>query len=358
MSDHDAMADALVERVFGSLLATFDVYSFYLGDRLGFYDALASGPMTPTELADRTGTHLRYAREWLEQQAVTGVLEVDDVSSAADERRYTLPEGHAEVLTDRESLRYLGAASVQVATAGIQLPALLAAYRQGGGVSWNEFGDDMRETQAAMNRPAFRQLLGSDWFPSVPTLHDRMLGGARVADVGCGYGWSSIAMALAYPGVKVDGFDVDDPSIERATMNAKEAGVDDRVRFHARDGADLDLVGAFDVVTAFECIHDMSHPVPVLARMRELRADGGMAIVMDERVQESFTAPGDEVERLFYGFSLMVCLPDGMSHPGSVGTGTVMRPDTLRGYVREAGFSDLEILPIEHDTFRFYHLVG
>lgn len=358
MSDSEVMADALVERIFGALLGTFDVYSLYLGNRLGYYDALTAGSLSSQELADRTGSHERYAREWLEQQAVTGILMVDDESATHAERRYTLPAGHAEVLTDRESMRYLGAASVQVATAGIQLPALLGAYRGGGGVSWNEFGDDMRETQAAMNRPAFMGLLGSEWFPSVAALHDRMVAGGRVADIGCGFGWSSIAMALAYPSVQVDGFDVDDPSIEQAMVNAKEAGVDDRVRFHARDGADLDLVGAFDLVTAFECIHDMSHPVPVLARMRELRADDGIAMVMDERVQESFTAPGDDIERLFYGFSLAVCLPDGMSHPDSAGTGTVMRPDTLRGYAREAGFTDIEVMPIDHDTFRFYHLVG
>ncbi len=182
--------------------------------------------------------------------------------------------------------------------------------------------------------------------------------GGRVADIGCGEGWSSISIALAYPGVTVDAFDVDDASIAAARAHARELAVEDRVSFHAVDAATLDLDGAFDVVTAFECIHDLPHPVDVLATMRRLAKDDGHVVVMDERVSERFPGRGDDVERVMYGFSLFICLPDGMSQAPSAATGTVMRPETLRDYARQAGFSDIEILPIEADFWRFYRLIG
>ncbi len=145
--------------------------------------------------------------------------------------------------------------------------------------------------------------------------------GARIADVGTGAGWSSIALARAYPDLQVDGFDVDDPSIELARANAAEAGVSDRVRFHNADGDGLSNFGRFDAAFAFECIHDMPRPVDVLAAMRLAVRDDGPVIVMDEAVAETFTAPGDDLERIMYGYSLFVCLPDSLSHRPSVGDG-------------------------------------
>lgn len=335
-----------------------DMWAIYMGESLGYYDALSAGDaMTKDDLAAATSTHPRYACEWLEQQAVTGILSVDDPGLAAEERRYTLPDGHAEVLTGRDSLNYLAPFVRLVTAAGIQLPALLEAYRSGGGVSWEQYGPDMRTGQAEMNRPWFLTALGRDWFPSVPDLHERLQRKARVADVGCGEGWSSIAIALAYPNVVVDGFDVDVASVESARGHAAGHGVSDRVRFHSVDAASLDLDQQFDVVTAFECIHDLPHPVDVLSTMRRLAKDDGHVVVMDEKVSEHFPGRGDDVERAMYGFSLFVCLPDGMSHQPSAATGTVMRPDTLHKYAVAAGFGDIEILPIDNDLWRFYRLI-
>lgn len=351
-------AEAFGERLFESVLGAMDMWSIYLGEKLGYYDALANGrPVTKDDLAASTSTDARYACEWLEQQAVTGIVQVDDPSLPADERRYTLPSGHAEVLTDRDSMNYLAPLARLVTAGGIQLPALVDAYRTGGGVPWEQFGIDMRTGQAEMNRPWFLAALGSDWFPAVPELHERLALGGRVADIGCGEGWSSISIAQAYPDVIVDAFDIDDASIVAARSHAKDAGIDDRVRFHNVDAAGLDLDGTFDAVTAFECIHDLPHPVDVLTTMRKLAKDDGHVVVMDERVSEQFTGPGDEVERVMYGFSLFICLPDGMSSVPSAATGTVMRPETLRDYAQEAGFSDIEILPIDTDFWRFYRLV-
>lgn len=353
-----ASTDEFVERIFQSVLGAMDMWSIYLGEKLGYYAGLeAADSLSKDELAAATDTSPRYACEWLEQQAVTGILEVDDPTAPPEARRYSLPDQHAEVLVERDSVNFLAPFVRFVTAGGIQLPALVEAYRSGGGVSWSEFGPDMRSGQADMNRPWFLSALGSDWFPSVPEVHERLKAGGRVADIGCGEGWSSISIALAYPAVIVDAFDIDGPSIEAARLHAKEAGVDDRVRFHNVDAAGVDLAGTFDVVTAFECIHDLPHPVEVLATMRRLARDDGQVVVMDERVSERFPGRGDDVERAMYGFSLFICLPDGMSHQPSAATGTVMRPDVLRTYARQAGFDDIEVLPIDNDLWRFYRLV-
>lgn len=348
-------AERFADRMLASALGAFECLSVYVGDRLGWYRSLAAdGPATPAELAERTGTHERYAREWLEQQAVVGILATDP---ADPHRRYSLPTGAAEVLTDEHSLAYLGPVPRLIAAPGGQLPALLSAFRHGGGVTWNDLGADGREAQADLNRPWFASPL-ADALSSVPDVHDLLARrGTRIADIGCGAGWSSIGLARAYPGATVEGFDVDAPSIDMARANAEAAGLSDRVSFHVADGATLAEDDTFDAAFAFECLHDMSNPVGVLASIRRAVRSGGLVVVMDEAVAEEFTAPGDDLERLMYGFSLFICLPDGMSSEPSAATGTVMRPATLAGYGRQAGFDRLEVLPIEDfGFFRFYRL--
>jgi 2-polyprenyl-3-methyl-5-hydroxy-6-metoxy-1,4-benzoquinol methylase len=352
----EQQATDLAERLFEDLLGTITTFSVFLGDRLGLYRALAEGgPATSADLAARAGIHERYAREWLEQQAVDGIIEASE-DPAAHTRLYTLPPGHAEVLTDAESLSYFAPFGRLIAAATVQAPRLLEAYRTGGGVSWDTFGPDMRDGQGDANRPMFFHQLGHDYLARVPEVYERLNSedGARIADVGCGMGWSSIALARAFPHVTVDGYDLDAPSIEAARRNAADAGLADRARFHEEDAAEA--TGSYDLVVAFECIHDMPRPVEVLATMRQLAGDGGTVIVMDERVAEEFTAPADAVERLMYGYSILICLPDSMSHTPSAATGTVMRPATMRQYALDAGFSDVETLPIENDFFRFYRL--
>ncbi len=348
-------AEVLAERIFSSILGTMDVWSIYLGDRLGLYEVLAEGGQTEDELLERCPIQPRYLREWLEQQVTTGIVHVDDPAFDAIDRTYWLPDGHAEVLTDRNSLNYL-APFVQLVTAsGIQLPRLLNAYTNGGGVGWADFGDDMRRGQANMNRPWFLSELGSTWFPSVPDLHARLTAGARVADIGCGEGWSSIGLALAYPNVAVEGYDIDEPSVEAARRHAVGHGVADRVTFHEADVGAVEMA-SFDVVAAFECLHDMPHPVDVLTSMKRMVKPDGHVVIMDERVADQFGALGDDVERVMYGFSLFICLPDGLNHAHSAGTGTVMRKPTLERYARQAGFETVEVLPIENDLWRFYRL--
>jgi 2-polyprenyl-3-methyl-5-hydroxy-6-metoxy-1,4-benzoquinol methylase len=355
----EAQRDALAERLFGAALGAYELMTVHLGDRLGYYRALSEdGEVTSAELAAATGTDERYAREWLEQQAVAGIIEVDDVEAAAEERRYTLPAGHAEALVDRDSLAHVTPMARYGVSFAQTIPAVEEAFRTGGGVGWEEFGRLGRESQGDVNRPIFSNLLGSEWLPSIEDVHERLQTDppARVADVACGAGWSSIAIARAYPKVTVEGLDLDEESVALARQNLAGTGVADRVSFEARDAGDPELAGSYQLVTVFEALHDMSRPVEVLRALRGLVAEDGAVVVMDERVADTFTAPGDEIERIMYTYSVLCCLPVGRSERPSAATGTVMRTDTLRSYATDAGFSEVEVLPIEHDVFRLYRL--
>ncbi len=348
-----------VERLLKSTAGAFDIFTIYLGDRLGFYRALSErGPVTSDELAAHTGAYERYVREWLEQQTVAGILKVEDEAAAARSRRYRLPAGHREVLVDRDSLNYLAPLVQMVAGAVRPLHQVLKAYRSGKGVPYLYYGAEFREGQASRNRTMFLRQLGTEWLPSIPDVHQRLMADppARIADIGCGGGWSGIGVARAYPNVQVDGYDLDEASVELARANVADAGLEERVRIHHRDAADSAFRGCYDLVTAFECVHDMADPVGALRTMLGLARDGGSVIVMDERVGDRFTARGNEVEWMMYGWSVLHCLPVGKADGPSAETGTVMRPDTLRQYAAEAGFCDIDILPIDNFFFRFYRL--
>jgi SAM-dependent methyltransferase len=343
--------DALVERLFEAVLGFNDLLAVYLGDRLGLYRELREGAKTPAEVATAARCDERYVREWLEHQAVTGILEVED-------GRFRLPPGHDEVLLDRDSVNYMAAFARMMVGMADPLPEVLAAFRSGAGVPYAHYPADFIEGQGDMNRTQFVNLLASEWLPALPDVDARLKADppARVADVACGTGWSSIAIARGYPKVRIDGFDLDPASIELAREAAENEGLADRIDFQIRDAADPELSERYDLVTVFEAIHDMARPVDALRAIRGLLAPGGVALVADERVADEFTAPGDEVERVMYGWSLLHCLPVGREEQPSAETGTVMRVSTFRRYADEAGFENVEVVPIEHDFWRFYRL--
>jgi hypothetical protein len=301
-----ARRSALVDRIFKATIESLELLHVYVGDRLGLYRVLAKEePMSPSDLARAGGIQERYAREWLEQQAVAGMLDVESPAAEATERRYRLPAGHAEVLDDSDSLNYLAPLALGVAGIAGTLPAILEAFRTGGGVPYDAYGADIRGCIARLNRPMFLNQLGQEWFPSIPDVHGRLQAepAALVADVGCGTGWSSLAIARAYPLVRVDGLDLDEASITEAHKNAAESGLGDRVTFEVRNAADPGLAGQYDLVTAFETVHDMADPVGALRAMRALVKDSGAVVIADEKVAEAFTAPGDELERFNYGWT-------------------------------------------------------
>jgi SAM-dependent methyltransferase len=349
--------NALADRLFRNVTGTLEVYAVYLGERLGLYRALADGAaVTAGELAARAGADERYVREWLEHQAVHGMVEVDDPTAAATARRFRLPAEHVPVLVDQDDPRYGTQASIDLVRAARRLAALVDAFRDGSApppIPWEPEG------RANSNRARFLTLLGSQWLPAVPELDARLRADppARVADLACGMGWSSIAMARAYPDIVVDGLDLDVDAIAAARDNAARAGVADRVRFSATDAALLPSTNRYDLVTILEALHDMSHPVATLRTARELLADGGTVLVADTRTADGFTVAASPHERQNYGWSLVSCLPGAMGDPGTAATGTIMRPGTLRRYATEAGFSEVRVLPIDTDYWRFYQLV-
>jgi len=356
----DRSGDALVGRLFEASIGTFEVMAVYVGDRLGLYRALHDGgPATAAELAGRTGIDERYAREWLEQQAVADILDVDDPGAGADRRRYALPEAYAPALLDLDSPLSIAPLARSVVACAKVLPALLEAYRTGGGVEWADYGPDMIEAQGDFNRPWLRGSFGSEILPAIPAIHHRLVADppARVADVACGVGWAGIAIAAAYPTVLVDGFDLDPSSIELARANAEKAGVADRVTYAVRDAADPAAAGQYDLVVVIEAIHDLNRPVEVLSAIRAMLRPGGSALIADERTEDTFTAPGSETERIYYGFSLFTCLPAAMTTRPTAATGTVVRADTMRAYAEAAGFTGFERVDEPAlDMLRFYRL--
>ncbi len=370
-----AARDALVERLFDATVGALELFSVYLGWRLGLYQAMSRAePVTADQLATFAGIDRRYAREWLEQQAVAGFVTVvtgdgDTADSdgaspgrslpvdggGAGHRRYLLPDAHREVLADAESLAHVTPfAPMLVGIAGT-LPEVADAYRNGVGVPFHHYGTDLRHGQGAINRPSFRHEL-SGWFAAMPELDRRLraVPPARVADLGCGQGYSTIAIKRAYPDADVTGFDLDSASIAEATRLATDTGV--TVAFRLADAGSIPDTGRYDLICLFESLHDMPRPVAALVAARQALAPGGTVLVADERVADTFTAPGDAVERMMYGWSVTHCLPASRVEPGSAALGTVLRAGTVRRLGYEAGFAQVSELPIEHDFFRFYRL--
>jgi 2-polyprenyl-3-methyl-5-hydroxy-6-metoxy-1,4-benzoquinol methylase len=349
--------DAFAERLIGSVTAAMDVLGIYLGDRLGYYAALTQGPATPAELAARTKTDARYTREWLEAQAASGILRLVNPGAPQQDRRYELTPANAEVLLDQDSLSYVGPIARLFVGATSPLQRLLEAYRTGEGISFGDYGLDLREGQSEINRPVFLQALPNEWIPAMPDVHARLQqSGARVADVGCGAAWSAIGIARAFPGAQVDAFDLDEASVEMAKQNVAEAGLTERVRVQRRDAGDSDLAGQYDLVAVLEALHDMAQPVQALRTMRRIVSPTGAVMVVDEHVGDAHVAPADDLERLMYGWSLLHCLPAGRADTPSVATGTVLRPSMLRELAREAGFREIELLPVEAGFFTVYRL--
>ncbi len=355
----DEATIALIERLHHDAIGALELYTVYLGEQLGLYRALSDlGSATSTELATRTGTTERLVREWLEHHATSGLITVDHAPAAPLERSYRLPPGHIRVLADPDSVYYEAVKGRDILNAGRGLPQLVEVFRSGAGLRPPP-PPPLELGVGDVNRALYLNLLGKAWLPAIADVDRRLHAEppARVADIACGTGWSSIAMALAYPLISVDGFDLEPARITAATRHAAEVGVAERVTFSVLDAVDPALPGPYDLVTIFEALHDMPRPVEVLAAARALLADGGSVVVADENVDDSFSAPGSYRDRYAYGWSVVSCLPEAMGDPQTAATGAVMRPATLRRYMIDAGFGDIEILPIDNRYFRLYRLI-
>ena len=355
-ADDEAQVGALAGDLFMACLATLELANVELGIRLGLYEALAgAGPVTSGELAAKAGIAERYAREWLEQQAVAGIIDVDDQTLPASERRFTLSNAHAHVLLEDDSDACMKACAAVVPWVGTAIDIMAEEFRTGAGAEFGRF--DLHDIQAAFTRPAFANHLTQDWLPALGVVQAKLDAGdpVRIAEVGCGEGFAAITIARAYPNVQVDGYDLDAASISAAQAAASDAGVADRARFEVRDAADPTIDGEYDLVLAIEMLHDVPDPVGILKTMKTLAGSTGTVVVIDERTEDTFTVPTNEMERFFYSFSTLHCLAVSMQD-GGAGTGTVMRADTVRDYARAAGFDTVELLPDDHPQFVLYRL--
>jgi 2-polyprenyl-3-methyl-5-hydroxy-6-metoxy-1,4-benzoquinol methylase len=355
-AEEQSSVEAFAGGLFGACLASMELANVELGIRLGLYDALVgAGPLTADALAKRAGIAVRYAREWLEQQAVAGVVTVDDPAKRPDERRFELPNAHAHVLLDDDSEACMKACAAVVPWLAKTIDIMVTEFRDGTGVAFGDF--DVHDVQAAFTRPVFVNHLTQAWLPALPEVQSRLDAQqpVRIAEVGCGEGLAGITIARAYPSAHVDGYDLDEVSIAAANRAAIVANVADRVHFEVRDAGDPTIHGDYDLVMAIEMLHDVPDPVGILRTMRKLAGTHGTVLVVDERAEASFTVPTTEMERFFYAFSTLHCLAVSMQN-GGVGTGTVIRPDTMRQYATAAGFSSVETLDVDHPQFVLYRL--
>jgi 2-polyprenyl-3-methyl-5-hydroxy-6-metoxy-1,4-benzoquinol methylase len=346
-ADEDKVGQ-FADSLFMAGLAAMELANVELGIRLGLYDALAgAGPVDSAGLATAANIGERYAKEWLEQQAVAGVLEVDG-------GKFTLPNAHAHVLLEDDSEACMKSVTAIIPWLKGSIEIMERAFRTGEGVAFGDF--DLHDIQAAFTRPVFVNHLTQNWLPALPDVQAKLDSGApvRIAEVGCGEGLAAIVIAKAYPNAVVDGYDLDTASIAAAQKAAAEAGVSDRVRFEVRDAADSAIAGDYDLVLSIEMLHDVPDPVGILRTMKRLAGDEGALLVADERTEDSFAVPATEMERLFYAFSTLHCLSVSLQD-GGVGTGTVIREDDVRRYATEAGLS-VEVLDVEHPQFKLFRM--
>lgn len=334
MSIDEERLNQLLGRAISDFGAAWHAPLVVIGDRLGLYRALAeNGPLNSTELAAHTQTHERYVREWLRSQAAGGYVSYD----SRTERYHMSPE-QVMVLVDEDSPTFLVGA-FQGAVAGLlAAPKIEAAFRSGEGVGWDQHDAELFHATERLFRPGYAEYLVRDWIPAMEGVADRLTSGARVADIGCGFGASTILMAQAFPASSFTGFDYHENSVRVATERAQAAGVDDRVRFEVASaksyrGNDYDLVAAFD------CLHDMGDPVGVAGHVLEtLGPEGSWMIVepfANDRVEDNLNPVG----RAFYSVSTMVCTPCSLAQEVGLGLGAQAGEARLREVVSEGGFS-------------------
>lgn len=357
-----AVAHALTTRLFAAGLAAAELMAMLLADRLGVYAALAQGPATPAQLAVRCRMHERFARELLEQQTVAGILTVDAAERPAADRCYTLPAGHRQVLAaPGAAAASLALSALPVAGLAPLLPQIAMGYASGDGVPPAAYAAGFASVWEAVNRPVFDQL--PRWIEAaMPDLAQRLaVPGGAIVDLGCGPGWSTLALAARFPQARVTGVDRDTDALARARGHAsvdpaaagRPAGA---VRFTTGLPAPGAADAGADLVCILDALHDMADPVGTLAACRAILRTGGALLLMEPRAAERFRPDADETERFLYSVSVLHCLPIGLSERPSAGTGTVLRPDTVREYARAAGFAAVTVLPVDHRFHRLYRL--
>ena len=325
---------ALVFRSVDEVGATLNAALVVMGDKLGYYRAMAaSGPTTPRRLADATGTAEPYAREWLNAQAAGAFVEYNPATA-----EYTLPPEQVVALTDESSPAYLPGL-FQIALGTVQdSSAIIEAARTGGGLGWDEHNHHVHEGCERFFRPSYNAHLVADWLPALDGVVAKLESGARVADIGCGFGASTIIMAKAFPNSTFVGYDYHAGSIDEARTRARAAGVGDRVRFDVAAASSFGGTG-FELITTFDALHDMGDPVGTARHVRRSLADAGTWMIVEPMAGDHVQDNLNPVGRAYYGFSTLLCTPASLSQEVGLALGTQAGPARIKDVVTRGGFT-------------------
>ena len=332
MTIDQAKLDEFLSRFVADLGAVFAAPAVVVGDRLGLYKGLAAaGPSTPAELAAHAGVSERYVTEWLRGQAAGGYVTYDP---AAD--RYLLSEEQAFALADDTSPAFVPGAFQLATSVAKDEPRITEAIRSGGGLGWHQHHADLWQGTERFFRPGYAANLVDAWIPALDGVEAKLQAGARVADIGCGHGASTILLAKAYPRSTFVGFDYHDRSIEWARKAAAEAGVSDRCAFEVAP-ADAYPGQGYDLVAIFDALHDMGDPLAAAAHVRRSLADDGTFLLVEPAAGEQVTDNLNPVGRIFYSASTFICVPNARSQGGE-GLGSQVPEATWRDLLAKAGF--------------------
>ncbi|WP_395695632.1 class I SAM-dependent methyltransferase [Nocardioides sp.] len=334
----EAALEQFVHQAVGDLAAAISGLMVHLGDRLGLYRAMAgAGPLTSTELAERTGTHEQYVREWLANQAAGGYLDFDPGTG-----RFELSPEHALVLADEQSPVFLDGAFETVASCYTDHETFVRAFTTGEGIDWGDHDDRLYTGALRLFRPGYEAHLVQAWLPALDGVAEKLQSGASVVDIGCGYGASTVIMAQAFEQSTFVGVDSHAPSIEGARAAAREAGVERRTRFEVAPAAAVPGRG-YDLVTMFDCLHDMGDPVGVARHVREALAPDGTLLLVEPAAGDGLTDNFNPVGRLYYGLSTVICTPSSLAQEVGLGLGAQAGPHRMEQVLRTAGFSSVRV---------------
>lgn len=334
MAVDEAKLEEFVGQWIGDMGAAQTMMLVAIGDRLGLYRAMAgAGPLTSEELAERTETPERYIRMWLANHAASGYVTYDPGSSS-----YTLPDEQAAVFADPSSPVYLVGAAELITSLYQDQDAIVRAYREGTGYAWHEHSPNLFRGVERFFRPGYAAYLPSTWIPALEGVEDKLRGGARVADVGCGHGTSTAVMAKAFPASTFVGFDYHTPSIEEARKLAADEGVADRVRFAVAGAADYPG-DEYDLVCLFDCLHDMGDPIGALQHIRSTLADDGTVLLVEPQAGERVEDNLNPVGRVYYASAATICVPSAVSQTGEAPLDTQSSEAAERAVAGEAGFT-------------------
>jgi SAM-dependent methyltransferase len=324
---------AFMNQAVGELGATLGAALVVIGDQLGLYKAMAgAGPLTSSQLAERTSTTERYVREWLNAQAAGGYVTYD-----AATRTFTLPPEQALALADESSPFFVCGAFQGFASLVRDEPKIREAFRSGAGVGWHEHHHDLFEGTERFFRTGYNTHLVGQWIPALDGVEAKLRGGSRVADVGCGLGASTILMAKAYPMSEFTGFDYHPESIEGARKRAMDAGVADRVRFAVAPASGFE--GTYDLVCMFDCLHDMGDPVGAARHVLEALEKEGTWLIVEPFANDNVEDNLNPIGRVYYGASTLVCTPASLSQEVGLGLGAQAGEARLRDVVTAGGFT-------------------